>query len=553
MSVSTATKGRLDMRWVIHKQNRERRRARRVGTPLIRIWDGDWRYRGRIANAISANFQWKYNETGVAVVELPLFHFISQWIIDVDGRPNRNVHISLDRDGARWTGRMTAATVVVSDEGEKLVVEFAHDYEELKWILAWCNPFLPAALQFPKVFTLAGPSIFCLKLALFCNLLRLNASLWNLPVNPLDPASWASGLDMSNWSIVVKPHNLLADTSLWTIYASRFKTIHEASTDIAKDSQVMWKLRRWFTGDPLPWAGFTPRHGALIVDVVDKSGYYSETAIGGSLFGGMVRTAARIGDDFLTETLDLITDPVDDSEYDTVAGWMGVKPRKPWIVLRAGETRSPIKTSEFKIIPATAIQVVAGGHSAPGVNELIQAAIVGGLGALGATFMFSALGSTVDAIARPLYTDTVLAWWSFKHILRAQHAGWSHYHERMAEGGDRAFTLSSVMALRVALWATRSRTTHTLTVDAMAIPYSIGDEGQGHMFLGDRVGSTVKGAPKGRVFVDQITELTYNFDRATAPQWGIVIGSEEDKEEPIARLFRHMQTVFGTLNQLGVM
>lgn len=552
MSVSTATKGRLDTRWLTHQNNRRRRRARRINQPIIRLWDGDWNYRGRIANAIRANFQWKYNETGVAVVELPLDHYLSRWIIDVDGRSTRNVHISLDKDGARWTGRMKSATVSVDDEVEKLVIEFAHDYEELKYILAWANPFLPAMLQFPRVFALAGPSCFILKLALFCNLLRLNGNLWSLPANPLDINEWAAGLDMRQWPIVVKPHDLIHDSSLWAIFSSRFAVFHEAAAPILEDAQLMVTTRRWFTGDPQPWSGYTPRHGQLIVDVVDKSGYYSETALGGTLAGGAVRTAAKIGDDFLTETLDLITDPTNDSQ-NLVSGWMGVSPRQPWIVLRAGETRSPIKTSNFVITPATAIQVVAGGHSAPGVNELMSAAVTGIFGAIGATFQFSALGSVVDAVAKPFYTDTILAWWSFKHLIRAQHAGWSYYHEQLTQGGDRAYTLSSLMVLRAALWATRSRYTHELTVDATAIPYSIGDNGQGHMFLGDRIGTTVKGAPKGKVFVDQITELTYGFDRETPPGWGFTVGDREDAEEPIARLFRHIQTVFGTLTTLGVM
>lgn len=552
MSVSAATKGRLDLRWVIHHDNREKRRARKAAAPLIRLWDGDWNYRGRIADAIKADFQWRYNETGAATVELPLHNYLARWVIDVEGRATRNIHISMDKDGARWTGRMTKATVVVTDEEEKLVMEFNHDYEELKWILSWCNPFTPDAVQFPRVFFLLGPSRFVLKLALFCNLLRLNASLWNLPDDPLSLSGWLSGLDMSNWSIIVKPHNFLADSSLWALYTSRFKTIDEASKDIAKDAQVMWEMRRWLTGDPQPWAGFTPRNGALIVDVVDKSGYYSETALGGSVLGGLTRTVAAIGDDFITETLDLITDPTDDSQY-TVSGWMGVKPRQPWIVLRAGETRSPIRTSEFTITPATATQVVAGGKSAPGVNETIKALVVGGFGMLGATFQFSALGSVVDAFAEPLYRDTILAWWHFKHIVRIMHAGWSHYHEKMAEGGDNAFTLSSVMALRVALWATRSRMTHKLEVDAMAIPYIVGDNGEGHFFLGDRIGSTVKGAPAGKVYVDQVTEMSLGFDRSTAPIWQFVIGEQEDAEEPMARLFRQIGNLFSFATELGVM
>jgi hypothetical protein len=48
--------------------------------------------------------------------------------------------------------------------------------------------------------------------------------------------------------------------------------------------------RRWLTGDPQPWPGFTPRHGALVIDIVDKSGYYSGTGTSGTIFDGLTRT-----------------------------------------------------------------------------------------------------------------------------------------------------------------------------------------------------------------------------------------------------------------------
>lgn len=549
---TTTTKGRLDMRWVIHSQNRARRRARRINPPMIRLWDGDWNLRGRISNAISGSFEWKLNDTGAAVIELPLEHYLSKWIINVDDR-TRNVHITMDKDGARWGGRLKTAVVQYDDSGvEKLVCTFNHDYEELRYILAWCNPFLPVLVQFPRTFLLAGPSRYMLKLALFCNLLRLNANLWNLPDDPLNPAAWVSGLDMSTWSIVVKPHDLLSDSSLWTVVHSRFKNWADMAADTLDDAQLMVECRRWLTGDPLPWPGFTPRNGALVVDIVDKSGYYTGTGTGGNIFDGFTRTIANFADDFMTETLDSITDPVDDSQY-TVSNWMGTLPQAPWIVLRTGNIRSPIKTSSFTITPATAIQIVCGGHSPYGINEGISMAIQSAGGALGATFGFSALGNVIDTIARPLYTDTILAWMAYKHIIRAQHAGWSHYHEWFAEGADRAYTLSSLLVLRTGIWATRSRFAHEITIDAGAIPWMVGDQGQGHFFLGDRIGSTLKGAPAGKVFVDQVTALTYSFDRASTPGWNVVIGDRKDAEEPQARLLRKVRDFTSALQDLGVL
>ncbi|UXE03742.1 minor tail protein [Gordonia phage ObLaDi] len=554
MSVSTATKGRLDMRWVIHKQNRQARRARRITKPIIRLWDGNWVYRGRVSNAISVNFQFKYNATGVAVIELPLDSFLAAWVLDIDNRTT-NIHITMDKDGARWGGRMKSAEVQINSDGtEQIVLTFAHDFEELNYILAWCNPFLPAIVQFPRLFALAGPSIYMLKLALFLNLLRLFTNLWALPDDPLDPEEWVSGLDMRNWPIVIKPQPLLSDSSMWSVLSSRFKTWVEMGQDALDDGQLMVVCRRWLTGDPPPWGNFTPRHGALVIDIVDKSGYYSPegTFTGGDLFNGFKRTVAQFADDFLTETLDSVVDDYEETQY-LVQDWMGTTPVKPWVRLRCGGARSPVRTASFTITPPTAVQIVGGGQSPYGVNEGISAAITGGLGAVGATFMFSALGSVVDTVAKPLYTDTIAAWMSYKHLIRAQKAGWSHYQEFRADSSSKAYMLSSALLMRTALWATRGTFTHKVEVDSGAMPYLIGDNGEGHFFLGDRIGTTVRGAPRGKLFVDQVTEMTFKYDRKTTPGWEFIVGDAKAAEQPQVRLMRKIKNITGTLHDLGVL
>ena len=526
------------------------RRARKINQPLIRLWDGDWKYRGRVSNAISASFQWKLNETGVAVIEIPLHHFLAKWVLDVDHRL-RNVHITMDRDGARWGGRMISAVADVDDSGkERLILTFNHDYEELRYILAWCNPFLPAALQFPRSFLLAGPSIYMLKLALFVNLIRIYGNLWNIPADPLNPANQTT-LGMATWWIVVKPSSFFGDSSLWTILHSRFRTWADMAESTLEDAQLMVVCRRWLTGDPQPWPGFTPRHGALVIDIVDKSGYYSGTGTSGTIFDGLTRTIAQMADDFITETLDLLTDSVDDTQY-LVQNWMGTMPARPWVILRCGD-RSPITKSTFTITPATAIQVVAGGHSMPFVNETMSAAIQTLAGGLGGLFGFSALGNIVDTLLKPIYEDTVLAWWNFRHIVRAMHAGGSHYNEMLADDNSRAYSLSSLLALRTAFWATRSRFSHTVEFDAAAVPWIVGDNGCGHFFLGDRIGSTIKGGPVGRVWVDQVQELTFTLDRSSTPGWKCVIGDRKDNEEPQARMLRRIREVTSALSELGVL
>lgn len=532
---------------------RKRRKDLRIQPPLVRLWDGDWNLRGICRAEYSADFKWMLNESGTGQLEIPAEHYLAKWIMDARRRSTQNVHVTVDKDGARWSGRMKTATLKKTETGlQTVVIQFMHDYEELKWIQVWSNPFLPAAVQFPRVFMLAGPSAWCLKLALFLNILRKEANLWALPDDPLDPAQWFN-LNQENWSMVVAPNDFLSDTSVWTVLSARWKTWHEMAATTLEDAQLMVTCRRWLEGDPPAWPGAKLRHGCLVFDVVDKSGFYDGTSQGGSVLDGLVHTIQKFTDDFLEQNPEEVPDPNAPDEYRT-PDWLGTRPRSPWVVYRESEYTG-IQTSEFTISPATAVQINCGGNSPYGVNEAISAAVnlAGDLAANAIAGVTGVpLGGAIDAFLQPLYKDTILAWMSFKSPLRAPRMGWSHYFEFFQPGADKGYTLSALVALRAGLWATRSFTSHKLTI-ADGAPYLIGENGQGHYFLGDRVGSTVAGMPPGQIFVDQVTALELSWKRGVTPAWQITIGDEKALEDPVARALRHIQGIMGDLHELGVM
>ncbi|GAB4582311.1 Gp37-like protein [Nocardia sp. IFM 10818] len=536
---------------------RQKRKDLRIEPPLIRLWDGDWNLRGICRAEISADFKWLLNESGTGQLVLPAEHYLAKWIMNASARTTQNVHVTVDKDGARWGGRMKSATLSKSDTGVKtVVVQFMHDYEELKWIQAWSNPFLPAAFQFPRVFMLAGPSIWCLKLSLFLNILRKEASLWALPDDPLDPSKWFN-LDQTTWSMVVAPNDFFSDTSIWTVLSSRWKTWHDMASTTLEDAQLMVTTRRYLEGDPPPWPGAKLRHGCLVFDIVDKSGYYSGTSGGGSVLDGLVHTVQRFVNDFREQEADTLPDPNAPEEYHR-PDWLGTRPSNPWVVYRESEYTG-IQTSEFTITPATAVQINCGGHSMPGVNETISAIVqmIGNLTATvsigaGANISLPAMGGPLDAFLKPLYEDTILAWMSFKSPLRAPKMGWSHYFEYFQSGADKGYTLSSLVAIRAGLWATRGFTSHKLTV-ADGKPYLIGENGRGHYFLGDRIGATVEGMPRGQIYVDQVTALELTWSRGVTPAWRITIGDDKAREDPVAKALRHVSSIMGDLQQLGVM
>lgn len=119
----------------------KREKERRIRRPLIRIWDGDWNLRGVCKKEISAEFQFLDNETGIGTLEMPLDYYLSKWMNDVKARDTTNIHITVDKDGARWSGRMEELRVIQDDNFKTYIrATFKHDYEELKHILCWVHP-----------------------------------------------------------------------------------------------------------------------------------------------------------------------------------------------------------------------------------------------------------------------------------------------------------------------------------------------------------------------------------------------------------------------------
>ena len=543
--------------WKATLEQERREKIARLQPPLVRVWDGAWNWQGEIAAEYSGTFGWVSNDTGAGQIELPIDHYVARWVWDENGRMDRgeyrNVHITVDKDGARWGGRLEDVAVDKRSDGSVvLICRFLHDYENLKWYGVPPNPFLPINLiQFPRVFMLAGGARWALLTTLFFQIMREQTSLWSLPDDPLSGDNWGT-LDQSNWSVAVKPHSFMDDMNdgiLWGFVASRFQTWHDIAKPILEDAELSVVCRRYLDGDPDPWPGANLRHGCLVVDIVDKSGYYMGTSNGGTIWDGLRQTVANFASDFIDTTESLIYDTDIPSEY-YVAGWMGTKKRLPVVQYWEGE-ETGIQTSRFTRIPTKGVQVNCGGKSMPGVNELISATIQT-LGDLTAMIPgVPPVGGAVDAILAPLYTDTILAWHSIKSVQRANNSGWSRYYEYFQDGANRAYTLSSLMVLRAGFWATRGRFAHELTVVDGA-PWLIGDNGQGHFFLDDRIGAVIAGDWTGQVYVDRVRELTLSWTRESGAEWMPVIGDRSALKDPAERAMEKIEHMLSMISALGV-
>ncbi|MEV0759516.1 hypothetical protein [Nocardia sp. NPDC050435] len=161
------------------------------------------------------------------------------------------------------------------------------------------------------------------------------------------------------------------------------------------------------------------------------------------------------------------------------------------------------------------------------------------------------LGGVAAELLEPLFSDVLFAFGAQGIPGRKSKLGWSTYGEHFCEGGDRAYSLAWLIAMRTGKWVTRQQTSHEVIV-ADGAPYRIGQRGLGHFYLGDRVGTTVRGMKPGRVFVDQVSEVALAWDRDTAPVWRITIGHRDEKD-PVIKAWEQLQEILSILQALGVL
>lgn len=521
--------------------------------PLIRIWDGNWTQFAEVSLYFEAEFSFENLDSGSASLKIPVDHYIAEALMDPSQWPTKSMYITFDKDGARWSGRIVNAKTEVSYTGDRhLELTAIHDYEKLKELLVWPNPFLPAEVQFPKAWMLFGPSRWVVATTLFVNLLRKNNSLWMVPDDPLNLRQWFN-LSMDNWNMAVKPVDFATDNSLTAVVTSRFKSFHDCVQDVCVDAQLSIECRRYLSGDPQPIEGKTLRHGCLVFEVVDKSGWNKPTSFFGTMTQGLSRAIKRVQSDGLTEGLDYVDRVEHPAEYKqkTVGRFTGSKPEAPWVVLEHGEYTG-VESTEFEYSPPGPSQFVTGGSSMPGVNEAIKASIIGIGGFLGSLIPGagqSQLGSVAEAILEPLYSDVFLAFQAHKHHDRIREQGWDFPFEHWVDGGDKAYTLSSLIAMRRAKYDTRERYGVSIKMQDGA-PYLVGDNGRGDFFLGDRVAVHALGMPKDKLFVEQVQGLRFSSSYDDN-QWEITIGSPEF-DSGLAYVAKKLNETRAGLKELGV-
>ncbi|AKF14194.1 minor tail protein [Mycobacterium phage Luchador] len=572
----------------------------RLADPDVELRDGDFRLRGMVAGQRVLEWEFIENETGVCTLHMPLDHYLSKWAMNHRGRAKRNVIINIEKQGSRWTGMMDHYRVVKNDSGDQyLEIIFLHDFEQTKHIRVWCNPFLRPELQFPKVWIIFGPAKWCLLVTLFVNLLRLETSLWTLPDDPTDINEWMGpSFNPANWRNIVKPFPFLADNSPVTMVFSRFGTFYDTAKQILNDHQLTLTCRRYIKDrDPHPFEdlkgiwGLDPvedllqliplRDGCVVWDIEDNSGWGTETAFGGSWLTGFVRAIVTLASDGQVEGVDVFSgDYTYPGEYYNPL-FLGTSPRAPHVVLEEGPLTG-IKSSEFSYYEATDTSFLAGGSSAPGINEGIGALInIGGdlltsfintaiasipaVAAVGGAIDLPPLGGLINSVLEPVYTDTIGAFMEVPTLraagLKLPIAGLEdivtglgdfHYFENMAEGQIKAFSLSAFAAIAAEIHKTRARTAHEIEVSDAA-PYIFAPKPFGHAWIGDRVGTSVLGYPvEDQLFVERVKRIKFRIGKDGFEPLKIGIGYREPKNPALAFL-EEIKRVNGGLSLAGIL
>lgn len=546
----------------------------RMAKPMITFYrnkeDGSpgAEYYGRVAyqDTIKASFPFKKNVSAQGVLELRFDHYISEWLRSIPDDPHskKNVVIRVDFFGGklRWTGLLHHHAAKERDGITYMELTFNDDLQFLQFLLGPPNPALPIPVfQFPRVLPILGPAKWACSIMILINLIRVQAPIYHLPDDPFDLSQWLGLLpsEWDNWQCHIKANPIpLDDSSLWTVLGTRMNPIDSVLADALDDAQLTIRWRRCFSDEGESVTGVlfveVPANGALIFEIVDDSGYYNPllggTYLGGTIIDGLARSAAQYIGGFIEDSAQLLTD---DETYQPDeyfgSGWLATLAVMPWLIIR-DSSWSPVETSELTWSPATAVSVVVGGDN-PAADAVARLIIEVSGNLLGYFLLggFSSAGTIAADVIMPFLQGTIAAWLEWKNIGRAQNLGWIHLWELYQQGAENnSWSLSALAALRGGFLASKSETSHTLSLrgNSWIIPGA-------HFFIGSRIGSTKRGY-NNKIFVAQVEEIIPSWDHSGNTPLSVQVKIGQNKAamstgERLARLVKKMRDI---LQNIGV-
>ena len=541
--------------------------------PLIRLWDKDMNYIGRITGERNVEWQELMYSAGAGRVVIQRNNWLGDFLIK-DVRADEDLHITIDPRptkrhwSTRWAGKVTAAHIKRTSEGTHTIeLELISIWEHWRHLAFMANPVTPPEVQFPKVFLMAMNTRSAVNYTATLNLLRqynpvlgvltnlFNPGHWLVPVQDPDIGERDSSLHFNplSWPVQMEFVNPLLDQSRFSFIVARWSMADVATEAVLKDAGCFMRAVMFLEEDEdsphqelqdLIGRAARPTRNCVVFKCMNKSGVTGPT---GTLLDGIFDLVAATADDMITELifpidrdLDGITDPL-------FRKWLGVAPAKPKVIFRDGEFSGIIESDRIQY-KARARTILTGGKSPGWLNQaqtfgiryaLSQLAQVISAGPAGAYQQPGSEG--LDNLYQGQLDDVLFAFQKYTDPKRVFAMGSHALLEHMEQGSGTAYTVAGTVTMRIGHWKTRPHTACKVSV-VNGYPWLVYDDFE----LGDRVAFELAEL----LFTDQVSGIKWTYSTSDALKCELSIGTDEDEEDPFARGLRAIQAIWGVVGMI---
>jgi hypothetical protein len=533
---------------------------------LVRLQDKNYNQLAPIAQAQSVRFEEIAFDTGEAGVVIRGGDYLSDFVRNAV-RIEEDLHLSVDPIPTkpdwktRWGGKITDINVKRDQKGYHTVELIASaNREHLKNILIASTPFFPPEVQPISMWMLPANIRTGCFITMTIQLARHFFPLASIATNIANPFGWINpfgpdallNLNPLNWAIQPQFVNMVLDQSRTSLLTSTWNTFHDATKDPLKDAGCTARVYTWFTTDktsPHPelekivgkelGSLARPHRNCLITAFEDHSGYAGPT---GTFLDGPINLFASTLDDLITTTV-FPVDTDNDGEIDPIFRRLFlVAPPKPDVVFRDGQ-HSAIVESNYHQIKGPVKTTMTGGKSPRLVNDLqtwairyaiSQIAMVISGGPPGGAYELPG-AEGMDNLYQGQLDNKLLCWQRYTNPLRALFTGDMGYLEHMERPGSAAYTISSVLNLRMGDWKKRPYRWFKTTVQN-AQPWFVYEDYN----LDDRLMFEIDGI----YYVDQASSIRYSFARDKPVTYELSIGDDTQGNDPLAEGVRAVQAVY---------
>lgn len=437
--------------------------------PLIRLWDKNMDFIGRIGGEKSVDVEQRLHDTGTGSIVLRGSDWINRFL-RTDVRANDDLNITIDpypnnRNWRwRWGGKVTAVRNVRTEKGlHELHFDVAENREHWKHLYFAATPWFAPEFQPLKAWVLPGNTRTIVATTGFVNLARIFWPPLGIIDNFVNPGAWIKPLsDASlwsplNWPIQMQFVNPFTDTSRFSVIATRWSPAHDTCAGLLKDSGCNVRAYTWLTEDedsPHPeladligQEASRPSRNCIVLAVEDQSGVVGLT---GTAVDGAINLVAATADDLISEILyefrdaDAIDPRTGSNVPPYVRDFLGIAPSLPNIVFRDSAAQSPIKSSERAIFKSKARSILVGGKSPGWVNQLQTFGIKMGLSQFQVTKVGGGptnqigpapVGSGLEEIYQGQFDNMLLAFQRYTDPLREISSGDMGYLEYFTQEG----------------------------------------------------------------------------------------------------------------------